>query len=339
MNRIFQTMVLTLAVGAASCADQAAKDEKMSSPALGAATLHYGCCDASAGVAVSSNLFLVANDEDNLLRVYRRDQSGPAVQGFATGEFLHVDPKQPESDIEGAARVGERIYWITSHGRNRQGEARESRQRFFATTANVNGQGRVELRSVGRPYTRLLNDLSADARLAKFGLGAGSLLAPKDAGGLNIEGLCATPEGELLIGFRNPIPGERALIVPLKNPGELIEGKRARFGDPVLLDLGGRGVRDIALVGGGYLIIGGSFAGGGKFHLYSWAGGTNAAQKIPEAKFKGANPEALLAYPGAPEGEFQILSDDGTRQIAGEDCKLIKDPARKWFRSFWLRLD
>ena len=156
---------------------------------------------------------------------------------------------------------------------------------------------------------------------------------------MNIEGLCPTPEGEVLIGFRNPIPGERALIVPLNNPGELIEGKPARFGEPVLLDLGGRGVRDMALVGGRYLIIGGSFEGGGKFHLYAWAGGTNAAHKIPEAKFKGANPEALLTYPGTPEGEFQILSDDGTRKIAGEDCKLVKDPARKWFRSFWLRLD
>ena len=172
-----------------------------------------------------------------------------------------------------------------------------------------------------------------------FGLGAGALLAPKEPGGLNIEGLCPTPDGGLLIGFRNPIPRGRALIVPLKNPGELIEGRAARFGEPALLDLGGRGVRDLARVGNGYLIIGGSFEGGGKFHLYSWAGGTNSAQKISEAKFKGANPEALLTYPGTPEGEFQILSDDGTLKISGEDCKLIKDPARKWFRSFWLRLD
>lgn len=339
MNRIFQTLTLLLVAGAASCADKEVKDAKPASSTLGEATLHYGCCDASAGVAVSSNLFLLANDEDNLLRVYRRDQSGPAVQSFETGGFLQVDLKQPESDIEGAARVGDRIYWITSHGRNRQGEARESRQRFFATTADVTGQGRVEMRAVGRPYVRLLNDLITEARLAKFGLGAGALLAPKEPGGLNIEGLCPTPDGGLLIGFRNPIPRGRALIVPLKNPGELIEGRAARFGEPVLLDLGGRGVRDLARVGNGYLIIGGSFEGGGKFHLYSWAGGTNSAQKISEAKFKGANPEALLTYPGTPEGEFQILSDDGTRKISGEDCKLIKDPARKWFRSFWLRLD
>lgn len=121
----------------------------------------------------------------------------------------------------------------------------------------------------------------------------------------------------------------------MKNPGELIEGKAARCGDPVLLNLGGPGVRDLMLVGGRDLIIGGSLAGGGKCHLYSWAGGTNAAQKIPEAKCKGANPEALLADPG----EFQILSDDGPRQSAGADGKLIPDPARKWFRSLWLRQD
>ena len=135
MNRIFRLVVLALAAVAASCADnQAAKDVQASSSPLGAATLHYGCCDASAGVAVSSNLFLVANDEDNLLRVYRRDQSGPAVQGFATGEFLHVVPKQPECEIEGAARMGDRIYWITSHERNRQGEARA---RLLAQTVSA----------------------------------------------------------------------------------------------------------------------------------------------------------------------------------------------------------
>ncbi len=325
------------ACATAWCADKPAAEPK---PAfLGEPTLHIGCCDASAGVAVSTNLFLVANDEDNSLRVYRSDRSGPAVQSFQTGPFLHVDPRKPESDIEGAARVGDRIYWITSYGRNREGEERESRHRFFATTFHVREQGKVELRAVGRPYARLLDDMIKDSRLAKFRLGLAAMHAPKEPNGLNIEGMCATPEGEILIGFRNPIPESRALIVPLKNPAELLEGKAARFGNPVLLDLGGRGVRDMAAAGGRYWIIGGSFDGSGKFHLYSWDGGTNAPQKIPEAKFKGANPEALLVYPDSPANEFQILSDDGTRKIAGEDCKKIKDPTRKWFRSFRIRLE
>ena len=323
-----------IAIGAEKVADDDAKPSFLGEP-----TMHIGCCDASAGVAVSSNLFLVANDEDNLLRVYRNDRSGPPVQSFQTGPFLHVDPRKPESDLEGAARVGDRIYWITSHGRNRDGEERASRHRFFATTFIAAEQGKVELRAVGRPYSQLLNDMIKDAKLAKFRLGAAAMHAPKEPNGLNIEGMCATPEGEMLIGFRNPIPEGRALIVPLKNPAELVEGKPARFGAPLLLDLGGRGVRDMAASGGRYWIIGGSFDGSGKFHLYSWDGGTNAALKIPEAKFKGANPEALLVYPDSPPNEFQILSDDGTRKIAGADCKRIADPNQKKFRSFWIRLE
>jgi len=299
---------------------------------------HIGCCDASAGVALSSNLFIVANDEDNSLRVYRREQSGPAVQAFQAGAFLHVDPKKPETDLEGAAVVGDRIYWITSHGRNRDGEARESRHRFFGTSFRVDANGRVELKAIGQPYTRLLTDFINDARLARFGLFQASLRAPKEKGGLNIEGLCANTNGELIIAFRNPIPNERALLVPLKNPADLLAGKRPRFGEPVLLDLGNRGVRDIDWVGDRFLIIGGAYDGKGRFNLYEWNGGADQPRKIPDTHFKGLNPEAIVVYPGAPANEFQLLSDDGTRKLAGEDCKTIQNPARKWFRSFWVKL-
>ena len=150
--------------------------------------------------------------------------------------------------------------------------------------------------------------------------------------------MCPGTNGELLIGFRNPIPKGRALIVPLLNPAELLQGHHARFGDAMLLDLDGRGVRDMALVEGRYLIIAGSYDGKGHSHLYEWSGGTNAPGKVPGVSFKGSNPEALVVYPDTPVNEFQILSDDGTRKIGGEDCKTIKDPTRKWFRSYWLKL-
>jgi hypothetical protein len=299
---------------------------------------HLGCCDASAGVAVSSNLFIVANDEDNSLRVYRRDKSGPPVQAFQAGPFLHVDPKKPETDLEGAAAVGDSIYWITSHARNRDGEARESRHRFFATAFHVSADGRVELKAVGQPYTRLLTDLISESRLARFGLLAASLRAPKQSGGLNIEGLCASTNGDLLIAFRNPIPNKCALLVPLKNPVELLAGKRAKFGDPILLDLGGLGIRDIDWVGSRYMIIAGPFDGKGHFHLYEWDGRSTEPRKIPETHFRDMNPEALVVYPGSSPNEFQLLSDDGTRKLAGQDCKNVKDPAQKWFRSVWVTL-
>ena len=306
---------------------------------IGTPVSYLGCCDASAGVALSSNLFIMANDEDNRLLVYRRDQAGPPVQVFGAGAFLQVDPRKPESDIEAAARQGDRIYWITSHGRNRSGEARESRHRFFATSFRLTDQGRLELKGVGQPYTRLLDDLVNEPRLKSFNLWRASLRAPKEAGGLNIEGLCTTTNGDLLLGFRNPIPGNRALLVPLQNPADLLAGRRAKFGPPILLDLGGLGVRDLLWAHGRCLIIAGPYDGKGHFHLYDWDGHSTEPRKIPETHFREMNPEALLLYPDAPAGEFQILSDDGTRKIAGADCKQIKDPARKSFRSYQIRLE
>jgi hypothetical protein len=304
------------------------------------AVLHYGCCDASAGVAVSSNLFLVANDEDSLLRVYRRDRSGPPVQSFAAQAFLDVDPRKPETDLEGATRVGDRIYWITSHGRNREGEARESRHRFFATTVSVAADGRIDLKAVGRPYQRLLSDFIREPRLKPFNLGVAALHAPKEPNALNIEGLGATPNGELLIGFRNPIPNGRALIVPLANPAEVVEGAPARFNDPILLNLDGRGVRAISHLGDRYLILAGSFDAKGRTHFYEWSGAPDdAPRKVPESHFKGVNPEGLVAFPGTPSNEFQILSDDGTRKIGGLECKLLPNPLQRHFRSFQVQLD
>src|SRR5262245_37303240 len=81
-------------------------------------------CDASAAVPVGPTLFVVANDEDNQLRVYRRDRpSGPIFSSDLTA-FLKPDPKHPEADIEGATRLGDLIYWITSHGTNEEHKPR-----------------------------------------------------------------------------------------------------------------------------------------------------------------------------------------------------------------------
>jgi hypothetical protein len=60
----------------------------------------------------------------------------------------------------------------------------------------------------------------------------------------NISPLAATPDEKLLIGFRNPIPGGRALLLPLQNPIEVVrEWKPVQFGTPIELDLKGLGIR------------------------------------------------------------------------------------------------
>jgi hypothetical protein len=298
-------------------------------------TIYSGMADASAAVAVSSNLFVAASDEDNILRLYRNDRGGAPIKEFDFNSFLDLQGKSAEADLEGAALIGGRAFWIGSHGRNKNGKYRPNRCRLFATDIGLTN-GEVTLMPVGRPYKRLLEELAEDARFDSLKLAEAAGHAPKEAGALNIEGLAATPEGHLLIGFRNPIPGGKALIIPLLNPNEVIEGKPAKFDAPMLLDLGGLGIRDMAGQAGSYLIIAGSYHAGGKSQLYRWAGAGTDPELLPVKHLADYNPEALIIYPGKAGKEIQILSDDGNQPVDGVPGKEVTDSNRKTFRSFWV---
>ena len=297
--------------------------------------IYFGMCDASAAVAIGTNFFVVANDEDNILRVYRRHPGGMPVSSVDVSRFLAVKGKSPETDIEGATMVSNRIYWITSHGRNAKGKDSPDRHRFFATEVTVT-ENSVQLKPIGRSYQNLLLDFALDARLARFGLAWASRLAPKQPGALNIEGLTAMPGGGLLLGFRNPIPGGRALLLPLLNPEGIIGGESARFGDAIQIDLGGLGVRSLGYENGRYLIIGGPSGSGGKSKLYSWTGPGTEPVHIKGIDFSGLNPEGLAFETVDGHREYFVLSDDGTMKVQGVDCKRLKDPAQRRFRGFAL---
>ena len=95
---------------------------------------YYGACDASATVLLDEDTILVADDEDNLLRLYSIKRKGLPIKTFPLNKFLGVtNSSHPEADIEACTRVDNLIYWITSHGRSKKGKWRNSRYRLFAT--------------------------------------------------------------------------------------------------------------------------------------------------------------------------------------------------------------
>jgi hypothetical protein len=291
-------------------------------------------CDASAVVMISSNLFLVASDEDNVLRLYSTRTGGAPLREFDLTRFLELERKSPEADIEAAARIGERVFWIGSHGRNRTGKERMNRSRLFATDLTGNDVN-LRVTPVGRPCKTVLEQLLRDGRFSSFRLEESARIVPKDEDGLNIEGLAATPEGGLLIGFRNPIPQQKALVVPLLNPDEVISGKAARFGDPILLDLGGLGIRDFVQISGGFAILAGPYSSSGPFHLFRWTGHDMGLEMV-NVSFKGFTPEALSLVPYEGRAMFLALSDDGAVLVEGKPCKENKVRSRRSFRAFWL---
>ncbi len=312
---------------------------------IGKQLQHYGICDASGAVALDNNRFIVANDEDNLLRVYSANDSGTPLTTIDINNYFTDNPKKKEVDIEAATELNGLIYWITSHGRNKKRKRKPLRHQFFAN--KITNLDQPILEQVGDSYTQLVfKDMFQDERLKDYELEKAEELAPKEEGGLNIEGLTATPNGELLIGFRNPIPRGKALILPLTNPLDLIQKDESEvhaiFGNPIELDLGGLGIRSIEYWQDYkiYLIIAGAYDGSDKFAIYQWSGNRqDTPQKIEliilPVDFR---PEAVLFYPNR-KNQFQLLSDDGSIVRAnGTECKEIEDESNpeKYFRSLWI---
>ncbi|MGZ8227793.1 MAG: DUF3616 domain-containing protein [Methylococcaceae bacterium] len=310
---------------------------------------HQGVCDASAAIALDEQHFVVANDEENVLKVYQSDSSGGSVSeisGRDINSYFDNNSKNKEVDIEAAVQLDGIIYWITSHGRNKKGKLRPERHQFFANKISIDN-GNNTFKQVGHSYTKLFVDMSKDERLKQYQLEAAEKLPPNAKGGLNIEGLAVTPDKEILIGFRNPVHQGKAILLPLTNPKELLKEKNANavFGDPIELDLNGLGIRSIEYWESynRFIIIAGAYDGSAQFSLFQWSGlkDENPEQVEVTGLPSDFRPESVLFYPNR-DNQFQLLSDDGSlERKAGTPCKDIKDKdhPQKYFRSLWIRTD
>jgi hypothetical protein len=272
-------ITLLLVITLSACVTISAAQFSLSAPIL-----FEGAVDGSGGADVGGEFFGGATDENNKLRLYDV-KGGPSPKTLHVGVDAAVKSalgleKIKECDLESAAKIGDLIFWIGSHGRDNYAREKKERQVLFATKLTGFGKD-AKLEIAGKVYTQLIDDLLKDSALAPFDLAKAATLAPKDEGALNIESL-ATDGDKLWIGFRSPKSKDKdALLVPLLNPTEIISGDaRARLGDPLLLNLGGLGVRDMTAWGDGFLIIAGDFVdrfepGAKPSRVFSWKPGTD----------------------------------------------------------------
>ena len=276
-------------------------------PAAAAPSSYNEVCEASAAVALDSRHFVVASDDLEHLTLYERGNPAPrsTVSLAGTGGV---------TDIEGAALVGDIIFWLTSHSYNRDGQDRPKRRLLFATSIADGTPPSL----AGRPF----RDLRARVA-ARLGIEEGAL-----GPALNIEGLAATPQGNLLLGLRGPLRNGRAAVVRIDDPASLVGLTPLRPvgpGDPVppvtWLDLGGRGIRSIERVASGahaYLIVAGPVgepAGGDGPALFWWDGSSATASPGPALPSLGVIPEALIVW---RDGTLQLLGDNEANCSDGE---------------------
>lgn len=302
---------------------------------LSAQILFEGAVDGSAGADVGGGFFVGATDEDNEFRLYDV-KGGPSLKTLDVGVDAAVKSALGlttigECDLEGAAKIGDLIFWIGSHGRDQHAKEKKERQVLFATKLSGIGKD-AKLEVAGKIYTQLIDDLLRDSALSSFDLAKAATLAPKREGALNIESIAADG-GKLWIGFRNPqSKAKDALLVPLLNPTEILEKRaRAKLGDPLLLNLGGLGVRDMVAWNDGFLIIAGDFVdrfqpGAKPSRVFSWTPGTEP--KDIGVDFGDLNPEAIMIMHEGDTARILILSDDG--KYPGRNGKNA-------FRGVWLQ--
>lgn len=275
-------------------------------------------CAASGAIRLGTEMFLVGSDEDNTLRLYSINDLTSVKSSFPLAPIF-ADSKEatiladPKTDLEGAAWLGDTVLWIGSHSMNSEGTKKKpERRRLFAHTVKFTEQG-LTLTRVGQPYANLIEDLSDDARYKIYDLRKAAEIGSKSAGGLSIEAVAAGRNDSLLIGFRNPLTKNRALVATVLNPKEVLQGAGVKptFGDPVELDLGGLGIRDMAWSKekNAYFIIAGQFgAENPAFRLYQWSGSApDAPRQIKTNRLDGLNPEAVIPFPVANSGKIRLL--------------------------------
>ncbi|MET9659766.1 hypothetical protein [Streptomyces sp. NPDC006510] len=306
-----------------------------------------GSSDSSAAVDVGGGYMVVADDESNTLRLYDRSASGGPVRSWDVGSELGADK---EIDIEGAARVGDTIYWTGSLGNNKDGEYKSDRNTVFTTT--VTGSGAATRLKAGGSYGKLRDDLvawdKANGNRLGFAAGTADGEAPKQIDGFNIEGLEFAPGSTTTayLGFRAPLvppkSGGKALIVPVTNFDKVAgRGAKAVMGAPIELDLGGLSIRDIRKnAADQYLIVAGSWAADDNsdpYALYSWDG-VAAHAPVKRADLPTADPggwEAVVDVPDltVPGARAQLITDAGSADLYGDGTEAKDLDHAEWKKS------
>ncbi|MGO3886421.1 MAG: hypothetical protein ACTJHU_08995, partial [Mycetocola sp.] len=260
------------AVDAAAVADDTASTQLhldyrvIAEPADSTATIQFGMSDASAAVDAGDGYVLVADDDSNAIRLFS-PSGGEPVTEFEIDDAVPPIQSGEAHDFEAQARVGNTVYWLGSLGNSRSGNIRPDRDVIVQSTVSGTGADTtLEVTGYRHGLRQALVDWdhsNAHGRGADhFGFTAATQPGASAEGpnSLNLEGAAMAPDGSTLwLGFRSPLStGDQALIIPVADISGVIDGAAAQIGEPILLDLDGRAIRDIIGAGdGSYLLLAG----------------------------------------------------------------------------------
>ena len=274
----------------------------------------------SALAARDGRLWLGGDEGRALYRLRRLEDHhyGDATTVQLKDFNLASGKEEGESDIEGLARDGQRLWLVGSHSRRRRKHDTDAGQPLTLveeTSPNTHVLGCLRLDDDGEPVSgqrlafdvargtdALTDALEADDRIKPF------LAIPSKDNGLDIEGLTARDE-RVLVGLRGPVLRGIALVVDLRlagldagGPTLTLARQRLRF-----LQLSGLAVRDLAVVPDSddvLILAGPTMTQAGPCYLYRWRDALKPESPDAPHLFQVEEPEPLLwirdGRPGRP---------------------------------------
>ena len=221
--------------------------------------------------------------------------------------------KMKETDVEGVSFANPFYYLIGSHGLSKK-EAEFQPSRFFVYRFRVDPETGMPAFPFGGETPAPEVERSSNLRAVIAGAPELQEYAEKPLGehGVNIEGLAVRGD-RLFLGFRGPVLSGKALVMSVNIDAAFGNAPARPQVFPISLG-DGMGVRDLAAVADGFLVLSGPEADEpGEADLFFWDGQSAAPARlgilggVPDH----AKPEAILVLAEDMEAYRLLVMSDG----------------------------
>jgi hypothetical protein len=222
-------------------------------------------------VEVLDGSLVIASDEGDRIQVLRPLEDGLTYR--AVSEGVSLISAGEEIDIEGLARDGSTVFVLGSHAvkrkRVKSDRSRQENRKRLATVAPEAPRHRIfrlQLNPETGEAAGPVKSISLRALLEKDPILGPFTKIPGKENGVNIEGI-AFRDSRLYLGFRGPVL--RGGYVPVM----VLSFDEPRSYELLFVRLGGRGIRAMAPVSDGFLVMAAFERPQGRpFELYLWDG-------------------------------------------------------------------
>ena len=247
---------------------------------------------------------LAINDQKKYAQLF--SISGKTIMPGPTVRLLD-DSADGDPDAEGAAYDQGFFYAVGSHGLSRK-KAKLTVASFlvfrFPALSQTGKAG--EIAAAVQTSSKLRDAIRAAEFIGPFAE------KPLNANGANIEGI-AVNAGTLYVGFRAPSLEGRAFVLSAAVDGVFGSGNLAAKVHPLALGPG-RGIRDLARVDGGILVLAGPAVGENvPASVFLWNPSSRALKKLADLSGipAGAKAETLLVLGQTPQHYDVLVMFDG----------------------------